>query len=404
MTGVARAVPSSAVSLPGRPPPRPLRILLALPGYPPVVGGAEVHASRLAGALRRLGHQVHVLTIYTPPMPAAGHWRDPVGIPVTAIGRHLPPSWRPRAFVAAVARRVLLPRAYDVVHCLLPGLHNVTALLAARARGTASLVMYGGPGDIARVRQSPLGRLQLRTIRWLADRVIVLSNVMGEDFAGLGVPPERLAFLPCGFDPAVFAPAEEEERRRARQQYGLAPEDFVVVSVGRLVPDKRFPVLLQAFAAAAALARGVRLLIAGDGPEREPLESMARSLRLGGVDFLGARPNSQIAGLLAAGDVFALASSSEGLPCALVEAMACGLPCVITDIPGMRQLIEPYGEGLVVPVDDAAVLSEALLALRRDRALARRLGRSARERALRDYTLEAVARRHIALYRAAASP
>ena len=167
------ASPSFSATLPSPSPTReasprspdavpPLRVLFCIPYYPPVVGGAEMHVARLAAALSRRAHDVQVLTTHAPPMPRTRHWRDPNGTPVTAVAGALPGVLRPRAYVAEVALRLMRARPrYDVVELFLPGLHVVSGLAAARWRGTASAVMFGGSQDVPHLRSLPKGRWQL---------------------------------------------------------------------------------------------------------------------------------------------------------------------------------------------------------------------------------------------------
>lgn len=382
-------------------PSAPLSILLVIPGYPPVLGGAEMHASRLAGALARRGHRVEVITTWDPRMPKAGRWADPDGIPVRAIGRSLPAAWRPRAFVMEVARSLLVhPRRYDVVHVFLPGLHVVSALVAGAITGVPGAVMFGGVHEIPRLHTSRFGRLQLRTIRGLARRVIVLNAPMKDDVMAFGVDAARIETHPCSVDPTDFAPVGPEQVASLRSRHGVPANVPVVLFTGRFVAEKALPTLLDAFALVRRSASDALLLLAGDGPLRESLEGRANQLGPGAVRFCGTLPPEGVRELLQLSDVFAFVSSSEGIPCSVIEAMSCARPAVVSEAPGVAQLIEDGVHGLVVAAGDVRGTADAIVRLMSDHALAARVGAAARQRVLESFSSDRVAANHELMYRA----
>lgn len=160
---------------------------------------------------------------------------------------------------------------------------------------------------------------------------------------------------------------------------------FILI-VGRLVWDKSHDVLLEAFAQLGEEFREWRLAVVGDGRLNESLKQQAASLGVASrVDWHGVVRDPRP--FYRAARVFALPSRVEGTPNALLEAMSCGLPVVVSDGPPGPQELVTHGEtGLVVPVDDARSLAEALRTLASDAALRRRLGAAARER-VREYDL-----------------
>jgi glycosyltransferase involved in cell wall biosynthesis len=168
-----------------------------------------------------------------------------------------------------------------------------------------------------------------------------------------------------------------------------APGEPLVVAMGRLVPQKGFDVLIRGFAEAAVHLPGWHLIIAGEGPERRALELLKEELGVADrVALPGAvRENHR---LLSRASIFAMTSHFEGFPNALAEAMACGRAVVATDCPtGPKELTLDGTAGLLVPVDDVAALSEALVRLGRDAQLRQRLGEAAAA-AIAPYELGAV--------------
>jgi glycosyltransferase involved in cell wall biosynthesis len=167
----------------------------------------------------------------------------------------------------------------------------------------------------------------------------------------------------------------------------------VVVTLARLAPQKGIGVLLRA----AAELPNVSFIVAGEGPERHALESQARSLGVSDrVAFSGFQ--SDPAALLASADLFVLPSFEEGLPLALLEAMAVGTPVVATAIGGTDEVVTHGEHGLLVPPGDAAALASAIGALLRDPARAARLAVAARTRVRESFSMERMVHDVVSVY------
>lgn len=210
----------------------------------------------------------------------------------------------------------------------------------------------------------------------------------------LGIPASRTHVIPNGVDVDRFdAPPE----RQARARLGLAGDDLVFGIVGRLEPEKDHRTLLKAFRALNLRHRAARLLIIGDGSLRHELESTARTLGLAGnVTFLGAR--ADVPELLTAVDVFVLASLQEGVPLSVVEAMSAGKPIIATDIGGLRLLVKPSVNGLLVPPADSPALEAAMMQLAANPKLRHEMGESSRQLARKSFGVSAMIERYQQLY------
>jgi glycosyltransferase involved in cell wall biosynthesis len=198
--------------------------------------------------------------------------------------------------------------------------------------------------------------------------------------------------IPNGVDVRKFKPANGTE---LRARLGLSPADFVIGCVAHLRAEKGHLRLLRAVQA-AAIPNGVLILL-GDGPMRPLLEKTTAELGLQRrVLFLGSLES--VADYYAAMDVFALASDTEQMPMSLLEAMACGLPAVCTDVGDCREMLGPQLRPTVFAVGDIAGFSNALGAFSADKVLRSTTGQMNRDRAVKEYDSELMFERYRELY------
>jgi glycosyltransferase involved in cell wall biosynthesis len=379
----------------------PIYLLLICHSYPPVLGGSEVEAQRVAAALRQRGHQVTVLCAGGDPMPPVTHWVDPFGTPVRIFGGRWPERWRPHAFALGVVW-TLLTKRYQLVYFLMQGLHLAAGLPVARLLSKPVVMKISGSSIITLMGQSWLGRLELRWLRRWARRVMILNSGMAQEAYTAGFTPEHLYWMPNPVDVQQFAPAGPGERLQLRQKLSIPEDAPSVLFVGRLAPEKELPSLLGAFALVVRELPAARLVVVGDGPDRAALEARTRELALAGnVHFTGRCPPETVQAWLKASDVFALVSSNEGLSCSLLEAMATALPSIVSDIPANTQLIEDGVHGLVAPVGDEQALSRALVRLLADASLRQKFGAAARQRVIDHYSMDKVIDLYESLFREA---
>jgi len=386
----------------GRVPERALRICLASALYPPAVGGEERHTELLAGALTRAGHSVCVATQEFAGAPRR-ETTDGVRIERTVRPISVGPFFAP-SYAATLGWFLLRHRrTYDILQATYLYWDAVVAALlkpVLRSRLVVRIVMGGAGGDVERfsgMRFWPLtSRFDGATLRRLValvirrgDAFIVLNAETRTDLLGLGAPPEKCHVVPNGIEVEHFAgntaPTIREGARR-------------LLCVARLVEQKGQDILLRALPAVRAAAGPIVLTLLGDGPERARLQSLAASLGIAeAVRFGGVVPD--VAPYLAEATVFVLPSRYEGMPLALLEAMAAGVPVVASAVPGNRDVVQDGTDGILVPPGDPDALARGLVKILTNREMAARLAVAARVSVAARYSVESMAERTLGVYR-----
>jgi glycosyltransferase involved in cell wall biosynthesis len=231
-------------------------------------------------------------------------------------------------------------------------------------------------------------RARRQRARWLIRRaaaVVAISPRARDVLIGYyHLSPEGVHVIPNGRAGARFAPADRAARASARRKLGLSGTADVVAVVGALSPEKRVDVAIEA----VAQLSDVGLVVAGDGPKRRVLETLAEQIAPGRVVFVGA--TDEPTSVFAAADVVALSSESEGMPGVLIEAGLAGLPVVATDVGWVRDIVRPGETGLLVPPGRPDLFAAALREAFERRA---ELGASGRTRCQAEFEMAKVADR-----------
>ena len=252
------------------------------------------------------------------------------------------------------------------------------------------ITMHGSSYYAGRLRR----RLALRAAIALSGHTVAVSGRLARQISrDLWMPPSRISTIPNG------VPSVRPERTTLRDELRLGPDDRLVVSVGNLYPVKGHQHLIDAVALLVGRHPALHLAISGRGEMAEALSARARGLGLANrVHLLGLR--SDVAAILAAADVFALPSLSEGLPLALLEAMFAGCPIVASEV-GEVGVALAHGEaGILVEPGQPAALAAALDRLLSDPDRARELGEHAVRRAAAEYDISRMVQRYAGVYEA----
>ncbi|HUT35654.1 MAG TPA: glycosyltransferase [Planctomycetota bacterium] len=327
--------------------------------------------------------------------PAVACFRqEAFGAELAAAGRTVHVVPKRRAFdVGLLFRLTRLLRREKIAAVHAHDLQSATYGLLAGvvARVPVVLTVHG----LGIFRQKRAAWLLPRLGRWLARVVFVghwLQRAAADEF---GVRPRRPMVVHNGVDLSAFQPGPPEPELRADMRVGEGT--LVVGTVGNLRAVKDYPCLLRAFAVARARAANAVLVFVGEGAERPALEALARELGIErAVRFAGAR--SDVARLLRLFDIFALSSQTEGISVALLEAMATGLPAVVTHTGGNPEVAIEGRTAHLVPVGDPAQMGEALARLLADPARRRAWGQAARTRVEEEFSLDRMVRAYEAVY------
>lgn len=339
------------------------------------IGGAENMVASLARWQMSEGNAVHIHGV---------NGGGPIADRLHAM--QVPVTWNGNAHYAPALwalYREIRAFAPDVVHS-----HNIVPTLLGAIAGRVA-----GVPCLLTTRHGPRTRSEGAERRfWLAARwhrhVVAVSDSARADIAGGRFSdPSKLVTIPNAADPPDASPPIDAPPRTG----------FTLVSVGRLVWEKSYEVLLEALLLARSEAPDLHLWLVGDGVERAALEQLVRSLHLEEhVLFLGARSN--VGYWLQHADLFVMSSVSEGLPVSLLEAFAMERAVVATDVGGIPDVVEGAHAGLIVPRSNPRALADAILRLKRDPDERRRSERNARRAYEEHFSIARMGRAYQRLY------
>lgn len=283
-------------------------------------------------------------------------WR-PRYLVIPKIGSDWTPGFLFKAALRAARALQAQGKVFDVIdaHYFYPD-----GVAAARLGQALKLpvVITGRGTDLTLIPDAPRAREQIKWAAHEASALVTVCEDLRRRLVDLGAPEPRTLVLRNGVDLRRFV---VRDRQKARAALGVG--GFVLLSVGSLIPRKGHDLTIEAL----TRAPDCTLLIAGSGPQRVELETLAR--RLGVADrvrFLGEIAHDQLPDIYAAADVMVLASSREGWANVLLESMACGAPVLATDVNGAREIVCEPAAGMLVPNRTVDCLADTLAQLRRN--------------------------------------
>jgi teichuronic acid biosynthesis glycosyltransferase TuaC len=268
---------------------------------------------------------------------------------IPKIGMNLTPALLAQAAKPAIARMIDEGFDFDLIdaHYFYPD--GVAAAMLGRYFNKPLVITARG-SDITLFPQYALPRRMIMWAAKRADAVITVCNALRDEVVAMGVEAERVVSLRNGVDLDLFQPVERTPNPM-----------FTLLAVGHLVPVKAQDLIIGAL----TLLPGVRLVLAGDGPDRAKLEHLARELKVSErVTFLGAVPQAQLRNHYGAADALVLSSSREGWANVLLEAMACGTPVVASRVYGTPEVVAAPEAGVLMGERSYQGVADAVNALR----------------------------------------
>ncbi len=344
--------------------------------------GAQVYATDLAPGLLNLGCEVETVAL------APGSHGDQLAIDALGASRRSPSTLR------ALRARA---SSFDVVIA-----HGSTTLFACAVALAGSRVpfVYRQISDPLFWASTTARRIRSKAFLSRAERVVSLSTSTAEVVSDhYGLPRSRIVVIPNAVPGERFAAPSPAQKSAARAELGVGEDAMLAVSVGALVPEKGVDLTIRSLADRA----DCRLLIAGDGPERDALEELAAEQLGDRARFLGSMDDPR--SLYAAADLLLLPSrGGDSMPAVLIEAGLCGLPAITCPIGAIPDVVLDGKTGVLIAPDDLGALQAAVEKLCTDRGLAERLGSGAHEHCSAHFTITVTAPLWVDLLRDAARP
>jgi glycosyltransferase involved in cell wall biosynthesis len=295
----------------------------------------------------------------------------------------MPPLYLPNFW------RLMRRGGYDILHFHLFGA-NLCAKPLAIAAGHPAVVVHDQCNDASRER-NPL--LLAADAFWNrgSDAVIAVSDsvrrylVERED-----LEEDKVVMIPNGIDTRVFRPPSPEERVAAREKLGIPGDAFVIGGVGRLVPQKDFPLFLEVARRVLDRDASIRFVIAGSGPMQGELRAIASELALdGALRFLG-HVDDRIS-IFRCLDLLLMTSGFEGTPMTLLESMACGIPAVASSVDGIAEVCTHGHDSFLALPGEAGAFAEGIFRILGNAPWRDKLSRNARATVVKEYDIRYIA-------------
>ena len=349
-----------------------MRIVIIISRYYPYIGGAEVFAQKVAEYLVKKGHEVDIITMV----------RDKglskfENINNVMIHRIREGKFGFLSFIICLLHLVWYilkmdkSRDYDLIHSVGDGIPSYVGTLIKKLKRKPHLITIQGGNIAPGFKNNLSGKILKRLQKWSfknADSIHVISRKLYQQVQELNA--HDVVIIPNGVDAQVFKPMD---KAALRKMHGFSQDEKIIISVARLIPRKGIDYLIKATALVLEHLPNVRLIIVGDGTHRAELEKLIEQLKLGDVaKIIGLISHNQIPEYLNLADVFVIPSLYEPLGIVTIEAMACGVPVIGSNVDGIPDVIEDGKNGILVPPADEKQLADALLTLLQDEKLRNR--------------------------------
>jgi len=355
--------------------------------YPSIIGGVGLHAHEMSKDQSSLGHQV---VMYT----AAPELNSNCQIKYNYTIHRFKPviklfgnSIVPNMFLHMLKKRY----KYDIIHAHSHLCFSTNLCAIIKKLGSVPLVIttHGGlnsqtaPEWFQKIYNLTGAKFTFSS----ADKIICYTDTEREEMINFGIKPEKIALIHNGIDTNLFTPPKDNLRHTNNR----------LLWIGRYVPGKGVEYLIDAFSILKAKHPNVSLMMIGNGPLKEKIDKKILSLNLKEAiiqkDFI---PNSEIINVYHNSNILILPSLGEGVPRVILEAMACGLPIVCTNLPQLVDLLDECG--FMVPLKDSKTMAEKISEILSDPNIATKLGENGRKKVVDNYSWEDTINKTIKLY------
>ncbi len=383
------------------------RVVMLIMEYPPVFSGQGIYLHRLVKGIQAAGGEVLILTADFLRLPQREVMN---GIEIRRFHFHpCMPRWELRFAAEVVAFLAKNLTGFDIVH--IHGYLDVYGLIgifnkAARKKTITQLVLLGADDPLTIARNYRYGQVRLKLFG-MQDRILVISKAIAESYDRAGLPSEKLVYTPGGVDTEVFRPADPDEKDALKARFGIGSFRKVVTFVGGVIKRKGVDLLVQAWREIARLHSDAVLLIVGPDSFGEDdvngnqlmafIDSMKAEVREHSLNVRFVGRTDKVEDYLRCSDVFVLPSRKEGFGYVIIEAMACGVPPVISYMDGVSNETVKHGvDGLVI--NDVYELAGSIDKLLSDAGYAKQMGASARKKAVEYFDLNRISQQYYDLY------
>lgn len=328
-----------------------------------IATGISLHAQRWVNYFARKGHEVHLIS-HRFPVEYEGYDKS---IQFHPLVRLAPKIWAISRYPSALlwlfkVRRLINKIKPDVLDAHFIGINAYLAVVS----GFHPLILTAWGSDILIIpKQNPLWRNLTKYAIRRADFLISWSSVIKEALLNFGAQESRMSVVFLGVDTHQFNSTQREERLRQRLGASKSP---IVISTRTLSPLYSVDTLIQAIPLVLAEIPETKFVIIGDGNQKDYLVKLAADKGImNAVKFLGRVPHEELPKYLASSDIYVSTSLSDGTSISLLEAMACKLAPVVTDIPANRNWVAEGKNGFLFPIKNHKILAEKIIFLLKDK-------------------------------------
>ncbi|MFH1541448.1 MAG: glycosyltransferase family 4 protein [Elusimicrobiota bacterium] len=374
-----------------------LKICMLLARFYPIIGGTELQAQRLSGALVDMENDIFILTAR---LKGLKKYEVINGLPIHRtfiLGRDSISS-----FFFCISSFIFLlknSKKYDIIHVHLASSHAFSAILIKKLFGKKIILKFGGArktGDIETSISKPCGKLKLKIIKKSFDIFVVPGNEVLAEIISAGFPKEKTFLIPNGVNTSIFRPVDIEEKTTLRKKLNIPTDCPICIYAGRIEQGKGLDALLNIW---EKIPGNMHLLIVGEG---SLLKNFRSSFTQKNIHFLGFQKN--INEFLSASDAFILSSFGEGLSNAILEAMSSGLIVLANNIRSNADIITDNYDGLLLNFESTFAVAEStlpavvILKICASLKTYSNLGIQARQTVIEKYSLPYIANRYAQLY------